>query len=107
MLKREQAWRDRQQRIAARGPQVRIDRCTIQALDREEGYTAIIEGFNLRQAISPPRVTVGGVSAHALTFDRDGKHLRVLLKQLPDGDRVEVDYGFARAEGRAEWTRGR
>lgn len=107
MLKREQAWRERQKRIAARRPQVRIDRCTIQALDRGEGYAAIIEGFNLRQAISPPRVTVGGVPADSLSYARDGKQLRVLLKQKPDGDRVEVDYGFARAEGRAGWARGR
>jgi hypothetical protein len=104
MLKREQAWRERQKRIAARSPQVRIDRCTIRALDRAEGYEVIIDGFNLHQAISPPRVTVGGVPADSLGFARDGKQLRVRLKRKPAGDRVEVDYGFARAEGRAEWA---
>jgi hypothetical protein len=103
MLKREQAWRERQKRIVARRPQVRIDRCTIQVLDR--GYAAIIEGFNLRQAISPPQVTVGMVPADSLVYARDGKQLRAILKKKPASDRVVVDYGFARAEGRAEWAR--
>ncbi len=107
MLKREQAWRERQKRIAARSVQVRIDHCTIQELESGKGFEAIIRGFNLRQAISPPQVTVGGVPADSLRFSRDGKQLRVMLKRKPRSSRVAVDYGFARAEGRAEWASGR
>ena len=102
MQTRERKWRERQARIAARKPQVRIDRCTVRKLEGDRGYEATIEGFNLRQAISPPQVIVGGVPAEALTFEPDGKQLRVRLKREPGDDRVVVDYGFARAE----WARG-
>jgi hypothetical protein len=93
-----QAWKERRKQIAARAPTVRLDRCRVKPLAKKGSFEAVIEGHNLHQAISPPRVTVGGATLENLTFQDDGTAIRGTLSIRPRGRVVVVDYGFARAE---------
>jgi len=98
MQRRAQEWLARQKQMAARRPRIRLDGCTLEALPQGKGYAVVIDGFNLHQAISPPLITVGGVQLELAKFRRDGKQIRGVLRKKPDGEHVEVEYGFARAE---------
>jgi hypothetical protein len=98
MLRRAQAWVERQKQMASRRPRIRLDSCTLEPLPKGTGYAVVIDGFNLYQAISPPLVTVGGERVEPVNFRRDGKQIRGLLRKKPDGEHVQVNYGFARAE---------
>jgi hypothetical protein len=95
-----EAWKEMQKKIAARAPIVRLDRCYVKPVsNKKKGlYEAIIEGYNLHQAISPPRVTVGGVMLENIGFQDDGTAIRGTLSKRPRDRTVVVDYGFARAE---------
>jgi hypothetical protein len=90
--------------MAGRRAWIRVDGAEI-AEDREEygTYRVRITGHNLRLIISPPRIEVGGVRLEQVTFDKDGKTISGTLPSKPEGDRVVVDYGFARDEGELEW----
>jgi len=106
MTKRSDAWYERQKRAAERRAVMRIDRCTIEpvkgekAQEGQERYLVTIDGFHLHPAISPPRVTVGEEVVEELSFGKDGRQIRGVLRRRPDGERVRVDYGFAHAETR-------
>ena len=95
-----EAWKETQKKIAARAPMVRLDRCHVKPASNKKrrSYDATIEGYNLHQAISPPRVTVGGVMLEDIRFQDDGTAIRGTLSKRPRDHTVVVDYGFARAE---------
>jgi hypothetical protein len=96
------AWKEMQKKIAARAPIVRLDRCYVKPVSndnkRKRSYEALIEGYNMHQAISPPRVTVGGVMLENIRFQDDGTAIRGTLSKRPRDRTVVVDYGFTRAE---------
>jgi hypothetical protein len=93
-----EAWKERREKIAARAPVVRLDRCSVKPLAKRGSYEAVIEGHNLHQAISPPKITVGGATLEKIRFQDDGTAIRGVLSKRPRGRVVVVDYGFARAE---------
>lgn len=101
----EQA-RDTDQRndpMAGRRPWIRVDSADLREDPKREGaYEVRIRGHNLRMAISPPRIEIGGVSLRHLSFDRDGTEIRGTLEQKPENDRVIVDFGYAFGETRFE-----
>ncbi|HJQ33113.1 MAG TPA: hypothetical protein VJ866_13075 [Pyrinomonadaceae bacterium] len=105
MLTRAKNWLDAQKRLAERKHVIRLDSCAVEPLGEKRGYNAVIEGFNLHPAISPPRVTVGGVLLEEMQFQADGRRIRGVLRQKPRSGRVMVDYGFARAtlKGEIRW----
>jgi hypothetical protein len=97
------AWKEMQKMIAARAPIVRLDRCHVKPVSdnkrkKKRSYEALIEGYNMHQAISPPRVTVGGVMLENIRFQDDGTAIRGTLSKRPRDRTVVVDYGFTRAE---------
>jgi hypothetical protein len=95
------AWKEMQKKIAARAPIVRLDRCYVKPVSnnkKKRSYEALIEGYNMHQAISPPRVTVGGVMLEKIRFQDDGTAIRGTLSKRPRDRMVVVDYGFTRAE---------
>jgi len=79
---------------------LRLDQCSVDSKSGEKGrgYPVTIEGVNLRGAISPPAVTVGGRRVHNLEFAPDGRTIRGVVDEPPESEHVVVDYGFARAE---------
>lgn len=79
---------------------LRLDRCTVDEKPDKtrNGYPVTIEGVNLRAAISPPTVTIGGQRVHELHFAPDGRSITGLIKEPPEDRQVIVDYGFARGE---------
>lgn len=98
MLSDERRWRERHAEAVAREPRIRIDGVEISAVDGGRRYAVVIFGFNLHAAISPPRVTVGGLDLEAMTFSPDGRTIGGILPSPPGNQRVVVDFGFARAE---------
>jgi hypothetical protein len=97
------AWKETQKKIAARAPIVRLDRYYVKPVSndnkrKKRSYEALIEGYNMHQAISPPRVTVGGVMLENIRFQDDGTAIRGTLSKRPRDRTVVVDYGFTRAE---------
>ena len=80
-------------------PWVRLDSCTVDEPRKDcSGYRVKIEGVNLRRAISPATVTVGGQLLREMEFASDGRSITGVLAKAPEDERVVVDYGFARAE---------
>lgn len=79
---------------------IRLDRCTVDERpdDAAGGYPVTIEGVNLRRAISPPRVTIGGQPVRAMRFAPDGRSITGVVDEPPADERLVVDYGFTRAE---------
>jgi hypothetical protein len=91
-------WEERRQQLAARKPHVRVDRCVL--TDGEKGtYQVTIEGFGLLPAITPPRITVGGVPLEQVRVEHGGRRLTGVLSTQPRGTEVIVDLGYARADG--------
>jgi hypothetical protein len=85
--------------MRGRRPWIRVDGA--QAVeDREHSgqFEVRISGHNLKMAISPPRVEVGGVPLEHIVFEESGKVITGRLSRRPPGDRVIVDYGFASGE---------
>lgn len=94
-------WIERRDLLAARRPQVRVDRWVI--AEGEEGYyDVVIEGVGLLPAITPPHITVGGVTLENATFEQGGRRVTGVLRELPKAERVVVDLGYMRTEGYAE-----
>jgi hypothetical protein len=92
---------DSRKRKHGRRPWLRLDRWTVEPMAEQAGpdrYRVRIEGVNLRGAVSPPRITVGGQLLRALRFEPDGRAVTGEIDQPPEHRRVIVDYGFARAE---------
>jgi hypothetical protein len=93
--------------MAGRKPGIRIDDVTIREMPEYRGcYQVRISGHNLRMAISPPRIEVGGVPLEDLTFDKDGRAVSGTLACKPESERVVVDYGFAREQSEVHWDDG-
>lgn len=83
-------------RMEGRRPWIRVDGAQLgEAATPAGAYRVRISGHNLKMAISPPRILVGGVELTDLEFDPDGKHIAGTMSQEPDSDEVHVDYGFA------------
>ena len=101
MINRARKWQERQKLLAARAPRVRVDRCTV--TERGDGYhyEVVIEGFGLRPAISPPLVTVGGVTLERPRFEPGGRRVTGQLPGRPRDGYVVIDLRYARWEGRA------
>lgn len=102
MSRKAKDWHEQRGRASEQAPVVRVDRVSIGEKDERGAYPVQIEGFNLHQAISPPSVFVGGVRLEQIGFHESGRAIRGVLREAPDGDRVDVDYGFARATWPAE-----
>lgn len=98
MPMRRESWQEKHRRAVSRKPWIRLERVRVKHLGPRGGYEVVIEGVNLHPAISPPRVTVGGVPLEHPEFQRDGRSIRGVLPKKPTSGRVVVDYGFARAE---------
>ena len=109
MLTRAKNWHERQKRLVERKLMIRLDSCTVEPLGEKRGYNAVIEGFNLHPAISPPRVTVGGVLLEDMQFEAKGRRIRGVLRKKPRSERVVVDYRFAQAKlkGQIQWVKPR
>ena len=82
-----------------RRPWIRVDGARIDKdPDRSGRYRVTISGNNLKMAIAPPRIVVGGVQLRDVAFDPAGKQITGTLARKPKSDEVVVDYGFARGE---------
>jgi hypothetical protein len=93
--------------MAGRRPWIRVDSADLKEDPRHEGaYEVRIRGHNLRMAISPPRIEIGGVPLRHLSFDDDGTEIRGILEQKPENEQVIVDFGFARDETRLSAREG-
>lgn len=95
-------WRKKHQQWEERKPKIRLIGLEVEFLGPGQGYAVVIEGFNLYGAISPPKVTVGGIPLEHPEFYPNGRFIRGKLSRKPQSDRVVVDYGFARAELRGK-----
>ena len=83
--------------MAGRRPWIRVDSADLREDPKRAGaYEVRIRGHNLRMAISPPRIEIGGVPLRRLSFDEDGTEIRGALEQKPENEHVIVDFGFAR-----------
>ena len=92
---------EREDPMAGRRPWIRVDGADLRPdPDREGHYDVRIRGHNLRMAISPPRIEIGGVALRDLSFAEDGTAIRGTLARKPENDQVIVDYGFARDEAK-------
>lgn len=79
---------------------IRVDHAKIMDDEQYEGrYQVQITGHNLKMAISPPRIEVGGVPLENISFEGEGKIITGTLVRQPEDNRVVVDYGFARHAG--------
>jgi hypothetical protein len=93
-------WDERRKLLASRKPQVRVDRCVV--TENEKGYRdVVIEGFGLLPAVTPPLITVGGVTVELARFEQGGRRVTGIVRVRPSDGRVIVDLGYARAEGYA------
>lgn len=85
--------------LEGRRPWIRLDEAQIEEDPERSGqYRVTISGHNLKMAISPPRISVGGVELENLSFDPGGKHITGTLPKKPESDEVTVDYGFAKGQ---------
>jgi len=82
--------------MEGRGPWIRVDNAQIVEIPKlPGGYRVSISGHNLKMAISPPRILVGGVELENLEFNPNGKQITGTLSEKPESGEVTVDYGFA------------
>lgn len=90
--------------LEGRRPWIRLDDAQI-VEDRERSgeFQVTISGHNLKMAISPPRVSVGGIELEHLSFEPGGKQITGVLRNKPGSDEVIVDYGFASGAATATW----
>jgi hypothetical protein len=96
---------DRIDPMAGRRPWIRLDGATIaERPDRAGAFQVRITGHNLKMAISPPRILIGGVELTSLSFDPEGKAITGTLSKKPESDQVTVDYGFATGETTVSWS---
>ena len=102
MREREKAWKERRRGLRARLPTIRIAACRISPAAAGKGYDVVIRGAGFKPSIAPPRVTVGGAIVTALRFSDAGDEITGRLDAAPEGRAVEIDLGFARAQGRCE-----
>jgi hypothetical protein len=98
-------WLERHRKAAERRPRIRLDRFRMAPLAR--GYDVVVEGFNLRRWLGPPRVTVGGVLVRRLQLQPDGRVVSGVLSEEPRGRRLDVDFGFDRATLEGPQSNGR
>jgi hypothetical protein len=92
---------ERSDPMAGRRPWIRVDSADLREDPKQAGaYEVRIRGHNLRMAISPPRIEIGGVALRYLSFDPDGTEIRGTLERKPESDQVIVDFGYARGETR-------
>jgi hypothetical protein len=89
-------WREKREKMAQRGPWIRIDDVQIEPEEEGYGYRVTIRGVNFTPAIVPPRVTVGNQPLHDLTFGEKGREISGRLQEEPDSLRVLVEIGPAR-----------
>lgn len=92
-------WEERRQRVAARRPQARVDRCVVRA-GAEGTFDVVIDGFGLVPAISPPHITIGGVLLERPRVEQGGRRLTGMLTERPRSTEVEVDLGYVRTAGK-------
>lgn len=90
---------DTRRHKTGRRPNLRLDHCRVSEPDdsNASGYVVTIEGVNLRRAISPPTITIGGQLVRDLHFAPDGRSVTGMIDSRPASERLVVDYGFARA----------
>ena len=89
---------DRRHKFGRR-PWVRLDDYVVKKTsDSSERYEVKITGVNLRSAISPPTITVGGQQLRDVRFAPDGRSVTGMVQKIPEVEEVVVDYGFMRAE---------
>lgn len=81
-----------------RGPWIRLDDLELTEREDGRGYDVVIEGINLRSAVVPPQVTVGGTALEDVSVAPDGRTITGRLTDEPADRHVVVDYGFARDE---------
>ena len=83
--------------LEGRRPWIRVDDARItEAKGGPQGrWDVTISGHNLKMAVSPPRITVGGVPLMRPVFEPSGKLITGTLTEEPATDEVVVDYGFA------------
>lgn len=99
-------WKKRQELLAERKPQVRVDRSMVS--EGEKGYyDVVIEGVGLLPAITPPHIVVGGVTLEQAKYERGGRQVTGVLRAPPEDDKVVVDLGYVSAEGRLEIQSGK
>jgi hypothetical protein len=98
MTSHRERWQARQKRAAERKPWIRLDRYYMKPQTGKDTYEVVIEGFHLASAVSPPRITLGGVPVRGLKFKPDGRAVWGILSKEPANDVLVVDYGYARAE---------
>jgi hypothetical protein len=91
-------WVRRQREMAARRPELAVDRGTLTVGPSPLRYRVAVEGRGLHLALSPPRVTVGGIPVTDLEGTRDGTSLRGRVAHSPPNATFVIDYGFANAE---------
>jgi len=92
--------------MAGRRPWIRLDGAEVaKATEGDYPIAVTIHGHNLKMAISPPRIEIGGVPLENISFEDGGKTIRGILSRMPEDDRVLVDYGFANDETKANWKR--
>ena len=98
-------WRKRQELFAERKPRLRIDSSVLS--EGEKGYyDVVIEGIGLLPALTPPHITVGGVTLEQAKFEQGGRQVRGVLRERPKDDKVVVDLGYASTESRLEKQSG-
>ena len=100
MSTRAERWRALRERAEAAAPRVTVDGGRVRKRWLRRGWAVTVRGANLRLAIVPPDVTVGGQRVRDLRARRDGRLLRGVIDARPHGDHIVVDYGFMRGDGR-------
>lgn len=99
MSTRAGRWRERQQRAAARLPQVTVDGGRVKRRWFRGGYAVTIRGAGLLPMGVPVTVVVGGQRMRDLRFSEDGRTLRGVIDARPRDRAIVVDYGFMRGVG--------
>lgn len=88
---------DQRHHKSGRRPWLRVDGVVVDKRSTKTGgYRVKIEGVNIRGAISPPTITVGGQHVTEMQFAPDGRSMTGVIHDLPANEYVVVDYGFAK-----------
>ncbi|HPG21918.1 MAG TPA: hypothetical protein PLH75_03915 [Amaricoccus sp.] len=91
-------WKQRQKMLEGRTGRFRVDACRI--LRAEDGYRLVCTGMGMIPAISPPRITVGGLPVREVQFLDRGRRIEAVLPEPPRDSTVLLDFvqGVAKVE---------
>jgi len=93
-------WDQRHKLLQERSSRFRVDRCSIER--EKDGYRLVCTGLGLVPALSPPRISLGGVVLKGLKYLDQGRRLEAVVDQLPEDRTVVLDFVYAAATVEAD-----